>query len=118
MTTIIIQPNQTTVTVAPNQTDVTLKPAPTKVIEAGTPGPAGPPGPSGSASYRDVLTVASPGQTTFNLLHTPDFPGLSQLYINGVKATYGAEYTINTSILSWLSSLRLEPTDEIEITYT
>lgn len=72
--------------------------------------------PGSTSSYRDVLAATS-GQTVFTLARTPALPHLSALYINGVKATYGVAYTINAAVLTWLSSLRLEPTDAIEINY-
>jgi len=74
--------------------------------------------PSGSGTgnkTRLLLTVAD-GQTVFTLSSTPAAPQLSGLYLNGVKANYGTEYTINTTILTWLG-VTLASTDTLEILY-
>ncbi|MGA7934724.1 MAG: hypothetical protein WCA35_14360 [Kovacikia sp.] len=114
-----IEITETLVTVDAQETVVELEivqPEETIVLQVGLRGPPGTQGPPGSAAYRNVLT-ASTGQTVFNLLNTSTMPHLSQLYINGVKATYGTEYVINLTVLTWLGDLRLEPEDEIEINY-
>jgi len=46
-------------------------------------------------------------------------PGLSRLFFNGGKQRYGVDYTINGSILTWLSSsLSIESTDLLEIIFS
>lgn len=67
---------------------------------------------------RQLLTVTTTGQTVFSLSAIAASPQLSELYVNGVKATYGAEYSINNTTLTWLmTSLQLQPSDEFEILY-
>lgn len=66
---------------------------------------------------RAMLTVNQPGQTTFTLPKVARSPHLSELFVNGIKATYATEYTIDGVILTWRSSLVLEPSDEVELNY-
>lgn len=65
---------------------------------------------------QQILTVEVDGQTVFTLPSTPKKPHLSELHLNGVKATYGTGYVINTSILTWFG-VTLTNTDTLEINY-
>lgn len=94
---------------------VRSQPATIVVRAPGTQGPPGQPGAGGLAN-RELLAIA-PNQTTFNLTAIPSQPHLSQLYLNGAKAGYGTDYTINSSTLTWLSAIALESTDSLEIYY-
>ena len=67
---------------------------------------------------RDVLTITVNNQTVFNLSMTPENVNLTQLMINGQKQTYGIDYTIAGTVLTWLNtSFRLATTDRMEIYY-
>lgn len=70
------------------------------------------------SAHRDILAATVIGQSVFTLSAVPALPHLSELYINGVKAFFGTEYTINAiaSALTWLG-ITLEPTDKLEIFY-
>lgn len=70
---------------------------------------------TGGTQTRQLLTITD-GQTVFTLSSTPTAPQLTNLYLNGVKANYGTEYTINTTILTWLG-ITLASTDTLEILY-
>lgn len=70
-----------------------------------------------SQSNAERLFVPVEGQTIFTLSDPPQFPQLSELYVNGVKAEYGSDYSISGVLLTWLSELILEPSDEVEIYY-
>jgi hypothetical protein len=72
--------------------------------------------PTAHPETREILTIV-PGNTVFTLSQIPANPHLSQLYLNGIKATFGIEYNINAAQLSWLSPLPLEPTDSLEVIY-
>jgi hypothetical protein len=66
----------------------------------------------------EILTIESIGQSAFTLASIPSQPHLSQVFLNGVKATFATDYTINLSVLTWLS-VALDPdTDTLEIIYT
>lgn len=64
---------------------------------------------------RQILTATSEGQNEFALNFAPVQPEATELYINGIKATYGSEYRIEGDRLLWLDAMPLESTDEIEI---
>jgi hypothetical protein len=66
---------------------------------------------------RDVLTVAEVGQTVFTLSATPVQPQLSELYVNGTKPTFSEDYSLDGPVLTWLSDIVLEPSDDMEISY-
>lgn len=67
---------------------------------------------------REVFTVEQAGQTSFTLSATAQSPEMSEFYVNGVKATYPLEYTIDGTQLSWIENdLQLQPGDEIEVLY-
>lgn len=66
---------------------------------------------------REPIPVIEVGQTFFMLAAEAIQPQLSELYVNGIKQTFGEDYAINGSILTWLSSLILEPSDDMEILY-
>lgn len=67
------------------------------------------------SSDRQLLTASAAGQNEFALSFAPVQPEATELYINGIKATYGSEYRIEGDRLIWLDSLSLDSTDEIEI---
>jgi hypothetical protein len=64
---------------------------------------------------RELLAIAD-GQTVFTLAAIPTLPQLSRLFLNGVKATYAIDYTINSAQLTWLG-VALANDDELEIFY-
>lgn len=66
---------------------------------------------------RVVLTIEAVGQDFFDLEEMPAMPHLSELFVAGIKATYGAEYVIDGFRLQWRSPLLLEPGDEVELVY-
>lgn len=66
---------------------------------------------------RQLLTADTAGQTVFSLAIAPTEPEQTELFINGIKATYTTEYKIEGTTLTWLSPLQLDPTDEIEVIY-
>jgi hypothetical protein len=74
-----------------------------------------PPDPvSNSGSQREILAIATPGQSVFTLSGTPTQPHLTGLYLNGVKAMYGIDYSINGSLVNWLG-VELVSADFLEI---
>jgi hypothetical protein len=64
---------------------------------------------------RELLAIAD-GQTVFTLTSIPTLPHLSRLFLNGVKATYGSSYMVNSAQLVWLG-VELSDDDELEIFY-
>jgi hypothetical protein len=60
------------------------------------------------------LTVTAIGQTSFTLPFISVSPHLSQLYLNGEKATYLQDYILNSTQLTWLG-IELELDDELEL---
>lgn len=66
---------------------------------------------------RQLLTASSAGQNEFTLSFAPAQPESTELYINGIKATYGRDYRIEGDRLLYLDSMPLDATDEIEISY-
>lgn len=68
-------------------------------------------------SNRQMFVVTGPEQAYFQLAASPSQPHLSQLYINGIKATYSTEYLIDGQGLTWIGPPSLEPGDEVEILY-
>ena len=98
---------------------ITIKPRRTNVaIELpGTQGRPGIPGDgSGGNQTRQLLTIATTGQTIFALTSSPARPDLSLLFLNGIQSRYGLHYTINNTVLTWFS-LQLQPSDRLEILY-
>ncbi len=65
---------------------------------------------------RELLIVSVSSQSTFQLSKVSAQPDLSRLFLNGVKAFYGLEYVINSSVLTW-TGIDLEISDDLEITY-
>lgn len=63
------------------------------------------------------LTILSSGQTSFTLGSAPAEPQNLLLYINGVKAVYSLDYTIDSLTLTWTNSFILTPTDYLEVFY-
>ncbi|NJR38531.1 MAG: hypothetical protein HC781_06390 [Leptolyngbyaceae cyanobacterium CSU_1_4] len=70
------------------------------------------------AQIIEGLTIATLGQTLFTLSTTPARPHLSQLFLNGSKATHSRDYAINGNLLSWVGEIQLQPEDELEIFYS
>jgi hypothetical protein len=64
---------------------------------------------------RELLAIVD-GQTVFPLVAIPTSPHLSRLFLNGVKATYAIDYTLNSLQLTWLG-ITLSDNDELEIFY-
>ena len=65
---------------------------------------------------RTVFTPSN-GQTSFTLAAVPASPQLSYLFLNGVKARFILDYTINGAIVNWQNRVQLETSDEFEIFY-
>jgi hypothetical protein len=73
------------------------------------------PGSGGSGNGRvERLDITSDGQTQFTLSFIVVSPNLSQLYLNGEKVSYPADYTIDSTQLTWLG-IELETDDELEL---
>jgi hypothetical protein len=73
-------------------------------------GGGGPGGPGGGLT---TLTYSPSGNYTLSV--APSRPDLSLLFVNGAKQVYGADYTINGTVLSWVStSLSINAQDIIE----
>ncbi len=71
-------------------------------------------------AYEEVhefLSIETDGQTVFTLLHAPILPHLSELCVNGVRARFGLQYTIDGTQLEWISGITLETTDSFTIDY-
>ena len=66
-------------------------------------------------SDRQLLTATAAGQNEFALNFAPTQPEATELYINGIKATYGSEYLIEGDRLLWLDEMPLDSSDEIEV---
>ena len=73
---------------------------------------------SSGSQYRDVLTISTNGQTAFNLQNISAIPHLSQLSFNGVLQVMGVDYIINSSVLTWTSSIPVSTSDSLIIFYS
>jgi hypothetical protein len=70
----------------------------------------------------DVLTATSNGQTAFTLTKTAKagYESRSNLYINGIYATYGADYTISGTTLTYTGaglSYTIQSGDKLTVIY-
>jgi len=76
---------------------------------------------AGAGVTHNVLTVATPGQTTFTLTNTPVDADRSILMLNGQGRDYGAgkDYTISGTTLTWNdpAGLTLKTADSFQIWY-
>lgn len=72
----------------------------------------------GASAYREELTISSNGQTAFNLAHISTAPHLSQVALNGVIQRLGSDYIINSSVLTWVSSIPVATSDFLTIYYS
>lgn len=73
----------------------------------------------GGGSAPDTYQVLAFAGNNSSLSKISAAPQLSRLFFNGGKQRYGVDYTINGSILTWLSSsLLIEPTDLLEILFS
>jgi hypothetical protein len=68
------------------------------------------------SDIRELLPITIAGQTAFTLSTIPTIPHLSRLFLNGVKALYAVDYSINEVQLNWLG-VTLSDDDELEIFY-
>lgn len=71
---------------------------------------ANPPARRGTDLILPVLT----GQTRWNLGGNE---GRKALFVNGVRAALGVDYTIHLPYLDYTGALPLEPSDELLLTY-
>jgi hypothetical protein len=62
----------------------------------------------------EQLVITTDGQTQFTLSFIVVSPHLSQLYLNGEKANYPGDYTIDGSLLIW-TGVDLATDDDLEI---
>jgi len=70
-------------------------------------------------SVPDTYQVLTFSGNNSSLTKISAAPQLSRLFFNGGKQWYGVDYTINGSILTWLSSsLSIESTDLLEIIFS
>lgn len=71
---------------------------------------------SGGLGNRQVLTYSP--SNIYNLSGQPVDPARALFFVNGAKQVYGSDYTINSTVLTWVSSnLSLSVNDTIEIYY-
>lgn len=67
---------------------------------------------------KDTLSITVNGQTVFALSTIPENVNISILTVNGQKQTYGVDYTIAGTVLTWLNtSFTLSTSDRMEIYY-
>ena len=73
----------------------------------------------GSLSYEEVHEVitVNPGQTVYTLTSIPAVPQTSELILNGVRAQFGIDYTLDAEQLTWIGSVMLESSDSLTIDY-
>lgn len=70
----------------------------------------------GAAAVREVLTYSP--SNSYNLQDQPSNPAKSLFFVNGAKQVYGVDFTINNTVLAWVSStLQLGVNDTIEVYY-
>jgi hypothetical protein len=72
---------------------------------------------TGVQQNRDVLTIASDGQTSFELSVIPLIPSKSTVFLNGLKQTYAVDFMIDNVIFTWLSIIPLSVSDVLEVYY-
>jgi hypothetical protein len=109
VTEVLVTLDATSVTV-----DVTATETPALIVSVES---QGLPGRSGSYDYREMPSVTILGQTSFQLQAIVQRPDLSAVSLNGAKAFYGSDYTIDGLLLTWISGITLAPDDQIEILY-
>jgi hypothetical protein len=73
--------------------------------------------PPSAVRSRQFLPVNTYGQTMFVLERSPKLPHLMDLYINGVRVTFGIDYIINSLLLQWLNRYPLDTDDLLEAIY-
>jgi hypothetical protein len=73
--------------------------------------------PNAHPKTRQVLSIDTDGVTSFTLSEAPSLPHLSELFLNGIKATYGVHYNINAAQLNWTDPMQLESTDSLEVLF-
>jgi hypothetical protein len=82
-----------------------------RIDRIGIPGPPG----SGGGGSGALTTLTYSPSGTYTLPTTPARPDLSLLFINGTKQVYGRDYSINGTVLSWISpDLAINSNDIIE----
>lgn len=93
---IVVQPNITNVAIAvvPNVTEVAIAIAP-----LGLKGEKG----DGFSNYQS-FDITDPQATIFVLNSIPKQYSLTLAFLNGVKLKYGTDYTINGTLLSYIST--------------
>lgn len=75
------------------------------------------PSPVPTKYERRELFVPGSGQTVFTLAEAPHYPQMSRVWLNGLKYSYVTDYMIDDVLLTWLSAIRLENTDYLEVLY-
>jgi hypothetical protein len=64
-----------------------------------------------------VSFVATDGQTVFTLPSAPAIPEATEASLNGIRAVYERDFSINGAILTWLEDFPLVAGDEVEVSY-
>lgn len=70
-----------------------------------------------AARITQVLAVTSFGQTAFTLGNTPVAPPSVDLYVNGVRYVYSADFVVAGTALMWGGPFDLEVGDEMIAIY-
>lgn len=68
----------------------------------------------------ELITVASPGQTSFTLTYSPPHPTEIKMFVNGVEQEYGTskDFAISGNTLTWRDRhFTLTTTDFVEVWY-
>jgi hypothetical protein len=75
--------------------------------------PITPPTPGGNGQNHSYIPM--PGQTVFTVPFIAANPAKTQVFLNGIKYRYGVHFMLLGATLTWLSPIRLDNTDLLEI---
>ena len=103
------------ITIKPRRTTIVVDQHETTIVRVGTQGPSGASGGASLAGAYQLIPVVN-GVNAYSLFGVPVSPDRSQLYLNGGKQQHGIDYTINASVLTWVSpTLLINSLDLLEI---
>jgi hypothetical protein len=71
----------------------------------------------GNGVVAETIPVTVDGQIIFNLLETPLLATAVNMYINGLRQSYGTDFTISTNVVTYIGVTSLLTSDKVDFWY-
>lgn len=72
----------------------------------------------GSNVLAETIPVVGNGQVVFTLSEAPSQPTAVSMFVNGLRQTYGTDFTVSSTTVTYTSAISLSTADKVDFLYT